>query len=279
MIRYIFKDKRKNILMIVLAILNVIFSNFFTEIYSCITVGVLPAGYEIFPIIPYVLILIYLLTLKNKYKFKTWLFPAAFAFWAGYNGYSLVNDIFLTLSIYEHFVFIEILSYISYLLAIVAYVFCIFGSIYNFKNVKLLKIGAIIKIAGYVIITIITSTIEYIALGGKEYFENIPKEYLNQVYSSMCYAVIEWLVSTMFFVGILLLTLNKKSEDIDITPFVEQQRNKKEAKKAAKLQQKEAEEARFNEPLPETPEGSWRCRACGKILPDSKDRCECGYKK
>ncbi len=51
------------------------------------------------------------------------------------------------------------------------------------------------------------------------------------------------------------------------------------AKRAARLEAKLQEEAKFNAPVPEIPDGSWRCMACGKILPDSIDRCECGYKK
>ena len=121
--------------------------------------------------------------------------------------------------------------------------------------------------------------IEFISLGGMEYFKNIDDAHKTYVYNSMLQLGIEWVFSLLFFVGIILLTTNKKSEDIDITPYVEDRKAKKQAKKEAKLQQKEAEEAEYNAPLPEIPEGSWRCMACGKILTDDIDRCECGYKK
>jgi len=71
------------------------------------------------------------------------------------------------------------------------------------------------------------------------------------------------------------LTLTKKSEYIDITPFVEERKIKKATKKAKRLANENPEES---SPLL-VPEGSWRCMGCGEILPDDKNECECGYKR
>lgn len=279
MISYIFKNKTKNILMIIFAVFSILCSDLLREIYISITIGVLPSGCIVFQTLPYVLILLYLLTLRREYRFKTWLFPCAFAIWISYYAYQLFVDVFYISSDYGYFIVTDIISYISFAFAIVASVFCFLGCIYNFKNVKFLKIGAIIKISANILITVWAVIIDYYMLDGKRYFENIFFEYLDQLYNSMFSTFINLLSPILFFVGILLLTLNKKSEYIDITPYVEARKAKKEAKHAAKLEAKQQEEARLNEPAPEIPEGSWRCMACGEILPDSIERCECGYKR
>ena len=95
----------------------------------------------------------------------------------------------------------------------------------------------------------------------------------------MAETIIRRLIFILFFVGILLLTLNKKSENIDITPYVEERKARKEAKGAARLQEKREEEERHTAPIPEIPGGCWRCMACGNILTNEIDRCECGYKR
>jgi hypothetical protein len=117
--------------------------------------------------------------------------------------------------------------------------------------------------------------IDFIFVGGFEYFKILPQEYIPQVIVSTLKTMLNNLLYIMYYISFLLLTFNKKGEYIDITPFVDARKAKKEAKRAAKQQ----EEAYLNEPTPEIPDGSWRCMACGKILPDSIDRCECGYKK
>ncbi|MBQ8739942.1 MAG: hypothetical protein IJY79_00105 [Clostridia bacterium] len=282
MISYIFKNKTKNILMIVFTVLYIISSDFFTGFYYSITRQIPISFYEISGVVAFALILVYMFTLKRQYRLKEWLFPVAFAILTAMSIYSLVTNIVyhITSQQYHYFMYYEsITSYASYVFAIIAYVFCFIGSIKNFKNDVFLKIGVIIKIVGTVLTTVIAVIMEFIAMGGMEYFENIDETYRTYVYGSMFQTVVKWILSLFFFVGILLLTSNKKSEYIDITPYVEERKAKKEAKKAARLEAKQQEEAKLNAPVPEIPDGSWRCMACGKILPDSENKCDCGYKK
>lgn len=279
MISYIFKNKAKNILMIVFTVLHIICSNTFRELYYSIINSSAMSFFAILTFIAFALILLYMFTLKMQYKFKEWLFPAAFAILTLLSVYELVADIIHNLSTYDYFILIDLLSYSSYLVSIVAYTFCFIGSIKNFKNVVFLKAGALVKITGTVLTTSTAAIIEFVAVGGMEYFKNIDEIYRVYVYKAMFENAVVWIIILLFYVGLLLLTLNKKSENIDITPFVEERRAKSTAKRAAKLQQKQEAEARLNAPSPEIPEGSWRCMACGKILSNDIDRCECGYKK
>ncbi len=279
MISYIFKNKTKNILMIVFTVLYIISSDLFAGFYYSVIRQIPISFYEILGVVAFALILGYMFTLKRQYRFKEWLFPAAFAILMALSLYELFTTIVYALSTYGYLVLIEVLSCVSFAFGIIAYVFCFIGAVKNFKNIVFLKIGAIIKIVGTVLPTVIAVIIEFIALGGIDYFKNIDEAYKTYVYNSMFQIAVEWAFSLLFFVGILLLATNKKSEYIDITPYVEARKAKKEAKHAAKLEAKQQEEARLNEPAPEIPEGSWRCMACGEILPDSIERCECGYKR
>ncbi len=278
MISYIFKNKTKNILMIIFCIFCILCSDFIREIFVSIVTGTVPAGYALVSGLPYFFVLAYLFTLKMEYKAKNWLFPCAFAIWFLYYAYEFVFDIIFVITQYNYFIVSDIISYASFITALLAYAFCFFGCIDNFKKVKLLKIGAIIKIVTNIFIATVTTIIEYNMLGKKEYFTNMFFEYLYQIYNSTIKTSIKLLAPILFFVGILLLTLNKKSENINITPYVEVRKAKKAAKTVAKQKQQEKQEAQWVE-SEEIPEGSWRCMACGKILANDIDRCECGYKK
>ena len=83
------------------------------------------------------------------------------------------------------------------------------------------------------------------------------------------------LVYLTFYISILCLSLTKKSENIDITPFIKERKAKKELKKAEKLSKEQPEV--FTPPI--VPENHWRCMGCGKILPFDETTCDCGYKK
>lgn len=265
--------------MIVFTTLYILNSDFFAELYHIIAFGTGMSFSSVLNFIPLALILAYMFTLKMQYWFKDWLFPIAFAVLAFFYIYLLIKDIVYNISTYGYLIPTDILTYSSYIFAIVVYIFCFIGSIKNFKNVIFLKIGAIIKIAGSVVSTLAVYIIEFISLGGMEYFKNIDESYRTYVYNSMLQTAIKWLLSLLFFVGILLLTSNKKSEYIDITPYVQERRAKREAKRATRLETKKLEETELNAPAPEIPDGFWRCMACGKILPDSENKCDCGYKK
>ncbi len=283
MISYIFKNKTKNILAIVFTVLCMIkpLNNLWEHIIYYQTID----AYNILTLLPYALILIYMFTLKYSYKIKQFMFPVAFAVLIGLQGYSIMTTIFNTsylINIYDT-TYLDANKFLWFILsistgafAIVSRVFCFIGTLSNFKNVVFLRIGAIISI---VLIAVITPITEFIMVGGVSYLDSIEDYYLKYLYVSMAETIIQRLIWMLFFVGVLLLTLNKKGEYIDITPYVEERKAKKGAKRAAKAEEKQREEARLNAPAPEIPDGCWRCMACGKILSDGENKCDCGYRK
>lgn len=278
MISYIFKNKTKNILAIVFTALYVLNTNLVYRFFMYINYGkILPAIEIVFRLLPYIFIMVYLCTLKMQYKFKNWLFPSAFAILAGLDVYIIMYSIITNieyLNSVEGFIWL-ISSMIYDMILLAAYILCLLGSINNFKNVILLRIGLIILM----ISMIVNQAFQFLLSSVGYDLENAFMNYLNLLIPSMAEAIYDAFILLLFYFGILNLTLNKKSEYIDITPYIEERKAKKEAKKAAKLEEKRQEEARLNAPVPEIPDGSWRCMACGKILPDSAERCECGYKK
>lgn len=278
MISYIFKNKTKNILAIFFTTLYVFNTNLIYWLYNYINFGeFLSLAEVIFKLLPYIFIIVYLCTLKKQYKFKNWMFPAAFAIFAVLDVYTIIDSIITNIE-YSNSVegLIWLISSVAYdMVLLAAYILCLLGSIKNFKNVILLRVGLIILMISIVI----NQAFQFLLSSAGYDLGNAFMNYLNLLIPSMAKVLYDAFVLLLFYFGILNLTLNKKSEDIDITPYIEERKAKKQAKKEAKLKQKEAEEAEDNAPAPEIPEGSWRCMACGKILTDDIDRCECGYKK
>lgn len=273
MISYIFQNKTKNILAIVFTALCAISP----LVYFIKVLPYFPLTfvYHLIKLLPYLLILTYLLTLKYKYKFKNILFPMAFIIKAMDPIYSIISII--RVYGYENSEQMAlILSFVANIIIITGCVLCAIGSAFNFRWITIFKAGIIILIAHIVLVMPI---IDFIFVGGFEYFKILPQEYIPQVIVSTLKTMLNNLPYIMYYISFLLLTLNKKGEYIDITPFVDARKAKKEAKRNARLEAKQQQEAKFNAPVPEIPDGSWRCMACGKILSDSIYRCECGYKK
>ena len=281
MISYIFKNKTKNIFMIVITSLMILSCDLLSEIVSCISNGTVLKAYSVISVVPYLLILFYLLLLKKEYILKDYLFPTAFAIMAAKLIYSMVTDIiFFATNIDAQFTFFNAITYISYTVAIISYIFCFIGTFNNFKHLNNFKIGSVLHLA-YLVSAMVIIIISFISLINSDEMNSIkfPVEefWIGRVYYNMIKTSVVYIVSVLFYVGLLLLAFSKKSDNIDITPYVEAQRAKKEIKKAAKLQQKVAEES--DAPLPEIPDDSWRCMGCDKILPNTQDQCECGFKK
>ncbi len=275
MISYIFKNKTKNILVIIFSVVCMIKP--LCEFLFYISINQVFPWFTFLTLLPVALVLIYLLTLYYNYKFKSFMIPAAFLIWIVSPIYLAFSDIkfaFMYLKWIGEMPLTVVFTLINMIVLIIAKALCFAGSLSNFKNISLFKVGIILNIVGIAIITPI-----YEAVSAIEYFgtTNIFLDQLRQILNDG--VILGRVANILFWIGLLLLAFNKKGEDIDITPYIEERKAKKQAKKEAKLQQKEAEEAEYNAPLPEIPDGSWRCMACGKILPDSIDRCECGYKK
>lgn len=155
---------------------------------------------------PIVLILVYLLFEYKDFKFRKYVFPFAFGIIAFRSLYGVITyfDGLSRFTILE----IELEVEIIFAIIIVAALFnilCFCGTLFKFKSSLLLKIGCI----GY-ILTIITMQIyEFISLGGMEYIKSVPKD----IPPINIMALIELLAIILFYIGVFIYSIDKKSLD------------------------------------------------------------------
>lgn len=197
----IFKSKTQVIgfvLIAVYCILN-IFSTFITTLkFSNIT-------NTFVSLIPIFLILCYFFFVDKTFKFKKFMFPLAFGIIVYKNLYSVVISIIGTPKNFDFEKEIIILFAIS-LLLLLFNILCFIGALFEFKILILLKIGCI----GYISTIIIMQIYEFIALGGMDYINSIPKDMLPINIISF----VKYLSIILFYLGIFILTTNKKNTDL-----------------------------------------------------------------
>lgn len=262
MISYIFKSKIKNILVAIFSIILLCIN--LKELYAYMMFGIWEhITSKFISLIPYLFVFLYMVTLKRDYKFKQFLFPIAFAILTLFAVFSITNC-------FDEYTFSSINGLVRLFISltirtvmIVGYVFCFVGTLSNFKRLGFLRLGLPLCI---ITIAILGSSYYYLTNWiGNEFLATV--YYLTESFSASSLI--------LFHISIFILTLTKKGEYIDITPFVEERKTKKAIKKAKKLAKETPEE--FSPPL--VPNGFWRCMGCGEILPNDKNECECGYKR
>lgn len=99
---------------------------------------------------------------------------------------------------------IEMETEILFAFVIVAALFnilCFFGTLFKFKSSLLLKIGCI----GYILTTVALQIYEFYLVGGMEYIKTSP---INVFVFIQIFSII------LFYVGIFILTNNKKNADL-----------------------------------------------------------------
>lgn len=262
MISYIFKSRAKNILftcsvtiLLFLALRELY--NYILFDFSTFSVSLVRT---ILCCISYLFVFIYMLTLKRKFFFKNWLFPACFL---TLSLFVIISFTISTnsLSIYPLPKIVQLIILINNSsFSLFIYVLCFIGSLSNFKRLSLFRIGIAVFLGDFVFKSTV-NTIQSII-------------YLTKGLSiaSFLESSIKILAPLFFYVSLLILTFTKKSDNIDITPFAKA----REAKRALKKQQKDTVEVYVP---PVVPDNCWRCMGCDNILPDDIDQCECGYKR
>ena len=262
MISYIFKNKVKNVFLSIFAAILICIN--LNELQQYIIFGLFDGIFLKFVnMTPYLLIFVYMLTLKRDYKFKQFLFPISFAIFT-------LTAIFSITNCFDEYTFTSMnglirlfVNLIIKFVLIAGYAFCFVGTLSNFKRIIFLRLGLPICI-----ITIFIQGVTYNHLVnwiGNTFFSTLI--YLNESFRAS--------ILLLFYISIFVLTLTKKSEYIDITPFIEERKIKKADKKARKLEREKPEEF-----LPtDIPDGYWRCMGCGEILSNDKNECNCGYKR
>lgn len=269
MISYIFKSKLKNAVVSIFAFVYLIIQMEYLYLYACVY-GYFGMGIiRLIVTLPPLFILIYMLTLKRKYRFKNLFFPAAFLIFVLNTVFSICQTVYRNSDV--TYLSVDLIAEIPLKVlvnsvVVAGYVLAFLGSINNFRRVVLLRVGAILCAAFEPLIVLVEEL----------FFPGVRNSFFNML-AQINYdnGLLKTFMIILFYISIFVLTLGKKSEYIDITPFVEARKAKKEAKRAEKLKREEELEA-----IPqETPAGYWRCMGCGKVLPDSESVCQCGYRK
>ena len=156
-------------------------------------------------LIPMFLILCYLILEDKTFKFKKYIFPLAFGIIVYKNLYSVIISIVGTP---KNLVFEKefIIFFVFSLFLLVFNILCFIGTLLEFKILILLKIGCI----GYMLTILIMLIYEFVALGGMDYINSIPKEMLPINIISL----VKYLSIILFYIGIFILTTNKRNTDL-----------------------------------------------------------------
>ncbi len=206
--KIMFKDKRKNIIAItvtalytIMLILNIDIHLLFVQNFRYIINSLV---IDIMPLITPVLVLAFLLSLNKEYKLKKWLFPVAFgvkvinAFLTLCGSFSTIGLIYLT----PEYTLILLCSCLIF----VAIVFMFVGTLSDFKHINFIKYGSV----SCAVLTFATLIIDFIAVGGFKYLQSIP---LGTPAVNLM-VLMTSLTSTLFYMGIFILTTNKKDSDL-----------------------------------------------------------------
>lgn len=156
-------------------------------------------------LIPIFLILCYLFFEDKTFKFKKYMFPLAFGIIVYKNLYSVVVSIVGTPKNLCFEKEIIILFAIS-LFLLLFNILCFIGTLFNFRFLIFLRAGCI----GYTSTILIMQIYEFIALGGMDYINSIPKDMLPINIISF----VKYLSIILFYLGIFILTTNKKNTDL-----------------------------------------------------------------
>ena len=237
MISYIFKSKIKNILVSIFSILIICVN--LNELYQYIIFGLSDSIIlKFISIIPYLFIFIYMLTLKRDYKFKQFLFPTAFAIFT-------LTAIFSITNCFDGYAFLSVNGLVRLLfnliiksVLIAGCSFCFVGTLSNFKRIIFLRLGLPICITA-------------ILFQNTSYFINLllsnraANNLLNDLMGNEFFTYVSVLrelprifILLLFYISLFILALTKKSDNIDISPFIETRKLKKEIKKAKNMKKK-----------------------------------------
>lgn len=163
---------------------------------------------NILPLFLPVLIIAFI-SLKNKtFAFKKWLLPVAFGLLLIKNSITLCLTILNSFSSFGEKLPTQLLILlICSLVSFVALLGMFIGTLFDFKYITLLKYGALIQ----AIVFAFTLVFEFIRLGGFQYFETISLSgYSQQLLPTFIISTTKALSQIMFYIGIFILTTNKK---------------------------------------------------------------------
>lgn len=146
-------------------------------------------------------IIAYFFVPDGKEEIKRWLFPAGFGILSflqlGSPIISLYNIIILRLSLMHIWVSLLLCG-----LYFVGTVLCLFGSLFDFKKIHLMKYGSIMSILALLSIL----AVDFIRVGGFEYYSSVP----DGILILSLIAISRYFSVMLFYGGMLVLSTNKK---------------------------------------------------------------------
>lgn len=206
MTSYLFKNKTKNILVMVFTALCML-DPICDAVKLIIQKDIMSTLAKILSLCPFVLILIYVLTLKKEYRFKPNLFPFSFLYLILKCAYAIFICFYaLTDPLYRSAAgFAYILGASAFDIALlVCFVLCFIGSRSNFKRVIFFKLGTLLLGIVYILLPIVA----FISVGGFDYINSVPDGYQAVSY----FELTKCIISILFSFSLFALTLNKNNE-------------------------------------------------------------------
>ncbi len=151
------------------------------------------------PLIPPVLIILFMLPLSLKHK--KWFVPTAFGIIALKSIYSVLVPIIGTP---KHLLF-ENSTFVIFVFTVALMLFnvlCFIGTLLDFKLMFLLRLGSI----GYILISLVMLVYEFVLLGGMEYINSIPSEFSYAAFLALA----KFFFVVIFYLGIFIADFKQK---------------------------------------------------------------------
>ena len=201
---YIFTSKPKNIIFtIIAAIGTLVHLSLFCKVFMWRGFSVFAAR-SFVEMLPFVLILIYMLRIKREYAAKRFIFPIAFAILLVYSVYSIRlcfdSYTFTSLNGLTRLFWSSSIR----LIMILGSIFCFIGSLNGFSNVGLLRCGVILYAATTLILGAFYRELTF-WIGTNTYYA--PSVYFGELSKGIA--------TLIFYISIFILTLNKKEKTKD----------------------------------------------------------------
>ena len=203
----VFKDKKEKILAIIFSlfyilmlILNIdtlhlpFLQNFKYAINSLFI--------DFTPLIAPALILILIFTYEKEYKVKTWLLPTAFGINLGLGIITFISSHSSVMMLICVFGVKYVITLVCSFLMLVAILLMFLGTLFNLRYIELFRYGAL----SYAVLCLCLLVIDFINVGGFAYVQSVPDGYtaINIV------AFVRLIAQALFYIGIFILTLQKK---------------------------------------------------------------------
>lgn len=193
----LFSNKKKNLFVLICAVLY-----FVLTVITMLETGfyLTLQGIQSLLLTMASLILVFAICTVNKdFKFKKFAFPASFALFTAAYLLSSVSSA-VTILFYLDEPLVAAMFSLNFVI-LFAHISMLISACSNFKKIIFLRIGAL----AFIISTILLLILEFINVGGVEYFASLPEGVTAVSY----YSAVKTTVIIMFYFSLFLLTITK----------------------------------------------------------------------